>query len=624
MQATRDRVGQPGPRTFAGKFYFGLPDTGMRRYLFYDPSVSPYAPSLQDPAILQTPSMPVILYQQSDGSFLAAMAYPALDSDAVTVGYLSLPKLGSLAIDSAIANAVPIRIDPFGDAEVGVWNVLWAETEAWLEAYYTLDWYGDQGRLWCYLTPPPAGARQALQGVCHTPGCATLVSTKQGKKADLAYTDLSGVDFTGVDFTSANFTGAVLTGTIFHGAILTDATFTDAAIDKMDVTGATLDGAIFTGLDLSSVIWGDKIAAQNTHFENTNLAGLRFPAAANFSGAFFNDARLTGTVFQGAILTDATFNGATIDKMDVTGATLNGAVFAGLDVSPVIWGSEICAPGAHFERCLFKGCHFGKPAVTADFSKAFFNEASLPKVDLTGATLISATFYGANLTGAVLNSADFTQARLGGSSTEKPATLTFAVMGNVLLPGADLFGVNFVAVTLYGEKTQISNAATIEQADFSNAYLEGISFASSNLRGARFNGACLVGANFTNAKLGVSTGSSMSASFAGACLNGAIFNGADLAGVNLANASVSFANGRFPVRYCNERGAEPPLPATIPINCRPTTGLDLTALSQDTICPNGLTVADNQACGIALPDMLSAPAAPTQWCVASCPFRGGS
>jgi uncharacterized protein YjbI with pentapeptide repeats len=606
---------------FAGKIqYCTATEVEPRRWLTVVPGDD--EPSLQLDFTDYRP-LPVLLYRQPDDSFLAAMAVPA--DDAVAVGYLALPQPGALTIDPAVGNAVPLRLEPFG-AVAGAWSVLppqtWSalspQTKTWHQVYYTQDWYGAQGKLWCDPTPWPETPITTLQCYGVTPGYATLASTKQGQKADLAYTDLSGLDFTGIDFTKADFSGAVLTGTIFHGATLTDAVFTGATADKMEVTGATLDGAVFAGVDLSRVVWGsDEISAKGAHFEGSNLAGCRFPAGANFTGAFFNGANVAGSVFEGAMLAGATFTGATIDGMDVTAATLDGVVFTGLNLGSVVWGSKIAAAGAHFEHCSLQGCHFGAPTATADFSGAYFNGAGLRGTDLTRANLTGATFYGANLTGAVLNFAILPQALLGGSSTEKPASLAYAVMSNVVLTGADLFGVNLVGVTLFGANTRIDSAATIEQADFTNAYLVGVSFENSNLRGANFNGACLVNAVFTGAQLGVSAGSSMSASFGGACLNGAGFTGAVLAGVNFANAAVSFESGSFPVRYCNERGMMPPN-GTIPINCRATAGLDLTTLCPDTICPNGSTLQDNQASGTALEEMLSAPAAPTQWCVSSC------
>jgi uncharacterized protein YjbI with pentapeptide repeats len=294
---------------------------------------------------------------------------------------------------------------------------------------------------------------------------------------------------------------------------------------------------------------------------------------------------------------------------------------SGLNLSSVIWGTGISAIGTHFENSVLVGCTIGSCSATANLSGSFFTGADLSGADLTGANLNSAYLSGANLTGATLDSADLTQATLGGSSTDPPAVLACALMTNGILTQANLFGVNFAGATIYGYETKLNSAATLEEADFSNAYLEGISFNGSNLKGARFDGACLLGADFTSAVLTASAASGMSASFVAACLPGAIFTGAQLAGTSFANAAVSFAPSEFQVRYCTAKGLSDP---EVINEGDPTKDLDA-ALQPTTICPNGSTLAANQALGIGLTAMLTAPGAPTSWSASAClvPPGGG-
>jgi uncharacterized protein YjbI with pentapeptide repeats len=371
--------------------------------------------------------------------------------------------------------------------------------------------------------------------------------------------------------------------------------------------------------DLVATKKGQKADLRYVDLTGVDLSGV------DFTGADFTGADLTGAKFRGATLANADFTGATVKGVDLTGATLDGAVMSGLDLSPVIWGTGISAIGTHFENSVLVGCTIGSESATAKLSGSFFNGADLSGADFTGADLSSAYLTGANLTGATLDSADLTQATLGGSATASPAVLAYVLMSNGILTQANLFGVNFAGATIYGYETKLNSAATLEEADFSNAYLEGISFNGSNLKGARFDGACLLGADFTNAVLTSSAASSMSASFVGACLQGAIFTGAQLAGTNLANAAVSFASSEFPVRYCTADGLSPPPPDSEPINCEATIGLDLATLQPTTICPNGSTLAANQAHGIGVEAMLTAPGAPTSWSASTClvpPGRG--
>jgi uncharacterized protein YjbI with pentapeptide repeats len=539
--------------TFAGKFAFRSTNaTGATYYLTSSPQQDGVYPAVLAPAL--TAKEHVIFYVQPDGSFVAALAVPHPITRVVSLAYFAgQPELGFVKTDQAVANASFIRIDPFG-AVPGSWSVLNKNT--WTKLYYYPNLpavlrsspetrnaisaarrrRGVQSLLLYATNAAPAGSLKTLQAFCVTPGAATLAKTKQGQKADLAYTDLTGLDFTGVDFTGANFTGAILTRTILRGATLTGAYFTDATMENTDVTGATLDGAHMEGLNLSSLVWGAGISAVGTHFEGSALVGCR------------------------------------IGSMD--------------------------------------------SKIVANFSGAHFEGADLGQADLSNTNLSSAWFYGANLTAAVLNFAHLNQAHLGGSLTERPATLAYALMSNVVLTGANLFGVNFTAASLYGGSTSISGAATIEQADFSNAYLEGISFHGCNLQGARFDGACLVRTKFTGAKLGASTGNTMPASFVGACLPGADFFGATLDGVNFANAAVSFKDVPplpfFPVQYCDATG---PNSLAFPVSA---TKLDLDTLRPDTVCPNGFTLAANQKRGVTHNDMLTAPGAPVSWNAGSC------
>lgn len=327
---------------------------------------------------------------------------------------------------------------------------------------------------------------------------------------------------------------------------------------------------------------------------------------------------LSGLDLSGADFTGADFTGAVLTGTTLAGTTLDGATMAGLDLSSVVWGGALSVIGTHFEGSLMVGCRISSDSAKASMRGAFFTGADLGGADFTGADLTGATFYGVNLTGAILDSANLTAALLGGSATVVPATLAYAQMSNVKLTGANLFGVNLTFATLYGADTEVNSAVNIEQADFSNAYLEGVSFQGSNLQGARFDGACLVGANFTGAALGASAANSMPASFAGACLPGAVFTGAAITGVNFANAAISVAEGSFLVRFCSPTGALPPPPMMMPVNCNATTGLDLTTLQPSTICPNGSTLAANQARGLPLSAMLTAAGALKQWVAASC------
>jgi uncharacterized protein YjbI with pentapeptide repeats len=364
-------------------------------------------------------------------------------------------------------------------------------------------------------------------------------------------------------------------------------------------------------------------APPGSDFRYVDLTGLDF-TGVDLSGADFTGAILTATRFAGATLTGATFVGATLQGTDFSGAALSDATFAGTEMRAVIWGKTGAnAPGASFDDCIMTACRLsGSPSTPGTLAGATFAGADLSRGELANLDLSSTTFYGANLTGATLSFSDLTQSKLGASDQVTPAVLSFSVMQNVTLDQADLYGVDCSGATINGAGTTMNEAASVELANFSNAYLEGISLAQTSLQGVVFDGACLVNVDFTGAQLDAPAGGGVAASLVSCCLQGANFTGATLTGTNLANAAIAPAAGTLQTRYCTAQGPMPPAPSTEPLSYEPTTALDATTLTASTICPNGATYAANLAHGVALADMLQAPGAPTGWLAPACLVPG--
>lgn len=359
-------------------------------------------------------------------------------------------------------------------------------------------------------------------------------------------------------------------------------------------------------------------APANADFSYADLAGLDF-SGVDLSGANFTAARLIGADFSGANLTGAIFVDALLDGVSFSGATLTGAVLRGVDLTGVTWGPSLAASGADFSDCTAVGSVLSAGTPGADLSGATFAGTDLSRAGLVGANLSSTVMYGANLTGANLSSANLDSSRLGGSGDQAPAMLAYVVMANTSFDQADLFGVDCAFATIFGAETTLDQAATLQQANFSNAYLEGVSFASSNLQGAVFDGACLLNVDFTRATLDASDSGLAAASMVATCLQGATFTGTTLGQANLANAAISTADGSLPVRYCSSSGLFPPTTVKpLPINYTSTGSLNETTLAPATICPNGATYAANLAMGLTLAEMLAAPGAPTSWSPAAC------
>lgn len=360
--------------------------------------------------------------------------------------------------------------------------------------------------------------------------------------------------------------------------------------------------------------------AQNLDFQNVDLSQADL-SGVNCTSANFTNANLDGTNFSGAILTSAIFVGATLTNTNFSGATLDYAVFNGTDVSGVIWGTAISAQHAKFAGAIGIGCKIGStdPNQHANFSYADFTGANFSQSDFSYASLDNAILAGATFVGAIFQSADLTFAQLGGVTGIAAADMSFTYLSNAIFKSANLFGVSFASATLYGASTNMSDALTMEQADFSNAYLEGINLSNAVLNGAKFDNSCLVGVDFSNAYLTPTLSGTIPTSLTGACLQGAIFTLSHLDGADLSNATVAFSEGTIKVRYCNPLGGGLYPPKGFePVNYKATQGLDLTTMTAATTCPNELTVKANQSQGKTLQQMLTTATPRTQWVPVSC------
>lgn len=318
----------------------------------------------------------------------------------------------------------------------------------------------------------------------------------------------------------------------------------------------------------------------------------------------------------------ATFVGASLNSTLFHGATLDGAVFDGVDLSDVDWGEGISAKGASFRGCVGVSCQIGSqdPSVHADFSGAFFDGANFSNTDFSNALFVEASLLRGVFIGATFAQADFTSAQMGGVDKSAAANFAFCYMPNVNFTKTNLYGVSFVFATVFGAATRIANTATMEQADFSNAYLAGIDLTGAILRGAKFSNACLVNVDLTTADLSPTVSGSIISVLDGACVQGAVFTQSNLMNADLTNITVAFTRGTIKVRYCNPviGGSFPPPPDYEPLNYPATHGLDLTTMTAATVCPNGLTVHSNQVRGNDLTAMLTVANPAVQWFPQQC------
>lgn len=362
-------------------------------------------------------------------------------------------------------------------------------------------------------------------------------------------------------------------------------------------------------------------SARGLDLRHVDLTGADL-TEVDCTGADFSNAILDDVDFTHAHLNGAVFVGASLNGTKLCGATLDGADFTGTNLSKADWGQGIRARGTKFVDCVAVDCKIGSsdPNLEADFTGADFTGADFSSSNFSYARLQGATLIGGVFGGAIFHQTDFTSAQLGGVANSAAANMAFAYMPNVIFDKANLFGASFAFATVFGASTRMADTATMEQADFSNAYLAGVNLSGATLRGVKFSNACLVNVNLTEADLTPTLSGSITSTLDGACLQGAVFTQAKLNGADLTNATVGFDKGSIRVRYCNPLtgGPFPPPPDFEPLNYSPTESLDLTTMTNDTVCPNGLTVAANQAQHNNLQVMLSTAHPRTEWLPVQC------
>lgn len=391
------------------------------------------------------------------------------------------------------------------------------------------------------------------------------------------------------------------------------------------------DNKTFTDFSWALITPGLKTIQSTKNAKGLNLRNVDL-TGADLSGvdctkADFTGAILKNTNFNGAILNGATFLKSQMDGTIFTGAKLNGAIFTGTILSKTIWGGGIEAKAAHFENCVGIDVKMGSAtsANKADFTGAHFEGADFSYADFSYAVLDQCHMLRGVFVGAIFQETSFISAQLGGVDKSAATNMSFSYMTNANFKKANLFGVSFTFSTIIGALTNLSQTATLEQADFSNAYLEGVTLADAKLSGTKFSNACLVNVDFTNANLSPTSDGSITTSLAGAMLQGAKFPLANLQNADLTNATIAFANGHAVVRYCNPltNSVFPPPPGE-QLAHHATQSLDLTTLTSETICPNGLTVKANQSVGNDLQTMLTTKSPKNIWTPVQCSFANNA
>ena len=372
--------------------------------------------------------------------------------------------------------------------------------------------------------------------------------------------DLTGARFAGVDLNNVDFSGATLTDAKFTNSSLNYVRFSGAqgAAGSIDLSGALLYKDTFSPTGLGQFV-----------FNNAHLCGTSLHGAGPNQRLDLTIGSLTNALVQmgGDCATDPSGNPTdlsySIFNLDVAALAERGLNWGSVNLT----GARVLSPSGTVLSSANSQLMLGNVQLTGtalngvvlDYAQGLANKdltgiqldgASLQHVNFKDARLYSASLQNSNLAGVNLNGAYLTNTP--GQPTSAAARLDGAYLFNANLSQATLSGATFLYASFYGQSDAAANGcpvsgdftpcataagATMDDANFGNAYLYGIDFSTSTAQGINFGGAYLAGANFLGARILTSI------------TNPTSFDGASLEGANLSFAilppSVSFSGSLF-------------------------------------------------------------------------------
>src|SRR4051794_35097402 len=176
--------------------------------------------------------------------------------------------------------------------------------------------------------------------------------------------------------------------------------------------------------------------------------------------------------------------------------------------------------------------------------------------------------------------------------------------------GASLYAVVFANATLVSGNV-LSSTATMEEVDFSGAYLADADLSGANLQGATFDDAFMVQVVLNGTDLTPSQTGAKPSSLTSACLQAADFTSVKLGAADLAGAVITNTRGSILVQHYDENGnLTPQTVMRYPDGAFPDV---TTAFTDATTCPNGLTYKTNNDLNHTVAQMMAIKTPPTSW-----------
>jgi len=216
----------------------------------------------------------------------------------------------------------------------------------------------------------------------HSPTCSDGLQLSGADLPMLCCDQVMGAGMEGVKLNApgADFQSCSLNDVNFSEANLARSRWLECTIEAGTFSSAKLDGAFFSHCRLPQLAF-DHVRAENIHFVESQLARADMRGFAARC-AFFRDCNLEHADLTGAYLYRSMLTGDPPRAMSLRGAKLNNAVLTQSYIAADLEGASLrgaIAAYARLNQCSLQN---------ADLSGVNAFEASMVKVDVTGATLI--------------------------------------------------------------------------------------------------------------------------------------------------------------------------------------------------------------------------------------------
>ena len=428
-----------------------------------------------------------------------------------------------------------------------------------------------------FLTNPPY---DNFKITVITPGLAQITQSRSWPNSDFSLVNLAGQDLSGgYQFPGSNFQQAILDQVNLSGANVSGSNFAAASLAGTNFTGATLSSANFTGCDLTTIIYDSTTIVAPTQsargsfnsarlpfalvnrlwqwldFTSSTVIGIPSPLSSAANVVEATGARLCGMNqkdFKGVILEKAVLNYADLDGLDMSGADLTGASLnytslhgtnlSGATLSSAnMTGAQLGSLGYLFTMPLSvePALNAGQVSVLISyFTQIGLTLSSSAKLETTVPNRVwELNDVGNNIVYSI---------RLEGPNAQNftvywpvvAGSLVNAYMPNVILSGANLYGVLANNIQFYGSAATIDSSAVLEEAQFNSSNLSNVDFTQAQLMGTNLSGSYLFNAHFNAANLTPSA-NGIATNLSDTNLQGADFTDAQLAWANMTNAAVA-------------------------------------------------------------------------------------